>query len=393
VTDVIIIGAGPVGLLTAYRLRKLGLSCLIVDKRRDLSSASRASTFQPAVLDRLEGLGLLDPLLSNGYQVKVLRDLDLSSLNFRDFALSAIAGETRNPYRLHLEQYWFSRLMVESLQKSSTDVTDSVLWGHELVQILDNPKADDDRPIQIMLNRLDSSNPLIVEAKWLIAADGAKSTVRSLLQVPFEGMDINSPVVRMIFQQLPLAVSSLLEGLTYARHPHGNLSALRMYRAWRFILRPKCDEVDDALTDECWGKKKLAHLFERVQVSAVWDTLAVQTDLYSVAQRFVQKRLHGRCLFIGDAAHITNTRGGFNMNFGLLEGLELAESIGLSIQSFYSLGLDSIINWAERWENLTQSMLIPRTARLLDGGGSPFLASNQAMIVKELREASLLDIA
>ena len=149
-TDVIIIGAGPVGLLTAYRLRKLGFSCLIVDKRRYLSSASRASTFQPAVLDRLEGLGLLDPLLSNGYQVKVLRDLDLSSLNFRDFALSAIAGETRNPYRLHLEQYWFSRLMVESLQKSSTDVTDSVLWGHELVQILDNPKADDDRPIQIM---------------------------------------------------------------------------------------------------------------------------------------------------------------------------------------------------------------------------------------------------
>jgi 2-polyprenyl-6-methoxyphenol hydroxylase-like FAD-dependent oxidoreductase len=40
-----------------------------------------------------------------------------------------------------------------------------------------------------------------VEAKWLIAADGAKSTARGLLQVPFEGMDISSPVVQMIFQQ------------------------------------------------------------------------------------------------------------------------------------------------------------------------------------------------
>lgn len=166
-----------------------------------------------------------------------------------------------------------------------------------------------------------------------------------------------------------------------------------MCRAWRIILRPKSDEIDDAITDECWGKKKLAHLFERVQVSDAWDTLAVQTDLYKVAQRFVQKRQHGRCLFVGDAAHITNTRGGFNMNFGLLEGLELAESIGLSIQNFYSLGLDSIINWAGRWENLTQSVLIPRTARLLDGGGSPFLAINQAIIINELREASLLDIS
>ena len=389
--DVIIIGAGPVGLLTAYRLRNLGLSCLIIDKRRELSSAARASTFQPAVLDRLEGLGLLDPLLSNGYQVRVLRDLDLSSLHYRDLALSAISGETRNPYRLHLEQYYFSRLLAESLPKLSAGESDSVLWGHELIQVLDNPHVTDDRPIRIVLNRLDSSNPLVVEAKWLIAADGAKSTARGLLQVPFEGMDISSPVVRMIFQQLPSAVSSLLEGLTYARHPHGNLSALRMHQAWRIILRPKNDEVDDALRGECWARKKLAHLFESVQPPEVWDTLSVQMDLYKVAQRFVQKRQHGRCLFIGDAAHVTNTRGGFNMNFGLLEGLELAESIGLSIQNFDLLGLDAVMHWAMRWENLTQSVLIPRTARLLDGS-SPFLARNQAMTLEGLREASLLDI-
>jgi 2-polyprenyl-6-methoxyphenol hydroxylase-like FAD-dependent oxidoreductase len=242
-----------------------------------------------------------------------------------------------------------------------------------------------------MLNRLDSINPLIVEAKWLIAADGAKSTARHLLQVPFEGMDISTPVVRMIFQHLPLAVSSLLEGLTYARHPHGNLSALRMHHAWRIILRPKSNEVDGALTDESWGKKKLAHLFESVQPPDVWDTLSVQMDLYKVAQRFVQKRQHGRCLFIGDAAHITNTRGGFNMNFGLLEGLELAESISLSIQNCCPLAFDAVSNWAERWENLTQSVLIPRTARLLDGS-SPFLARDQAMTLEGLREASLLDV-
>jgi hypothetical protein len=79
------------------------------------------------------------------------------------------------------------------------------------------------------------------------------------------------------------------------------------------------------------------------------------------------------------------------MNFGLLEGLELAESIGLSIQNFDLLGLDAVMHWAMRWENLTQSVLIPRTARLLDGS-SPFLARNQAMTLEGLREASLLDI-
>ena len=390
-TDVIIIGAGPVGLLTAYRLRNLGLSCLIVDKRRGLSSAARASTFQPAVLDRLEGLGLLAPLLNNGNQVKILRDLNLSSLDYRDLDLSTISEETRNAYRLHLEQYYFSRLMVESLTRLSTGST-PILWGHELIQVLDNPHANDDRPVRVMLNRLDSINPLIVEAKWLIAADGAKSTARHLLQVPFEGMDISTPVVRMIFQHLPLAVSSLLEGLTYARHPHGNLSALRMHHAWRIILRPKSDEVDASLADKSWGKKKLAHLFSSVQSPLVWHTLPVQIDFYRGAQRFVQKRQHGHCLFIGDAAHITNTRGGFNMNFGLLEGLDLAESISKLIHRLHTSDLDALSNWVTRWENLTQSVLIPRTTRLLDGG-STFLAHNQAMTLKGLREASLLDIA
>ena len=390
-TDVIVIGAGPVGLLTAYRLKNLGLSCLIVDKRRGLSPAARASTFQPAVLDRLEGLNLLAPLLNNGNQVKIIRDLDLCSLEYQDLNLSMISEETRNPYRLHLEQYYFSRLMVERLTKSSTGST-PILWGHELIQVLDNPHPNDSRPIRVVLNSLDSINPLIMEAKWLIAADGAKSTVRHLLQVPFEGADISAPVVRMIFQHLPLAVSSILKGLTYARHPHGNLSALRMRKAWRIILRPKSDEVDASLTDENWGNKKIAHLFAGVLAPPVWDRLPVQIDFYKVAQRFVQERQHGRCLFIGDAAHITNTRGGFNMNFGLLEGLELAESIGLSVQKLYPSDLDAVSNWATRWDHLTQSVLFPRTTRLLDGN-SPFLPRNQTMTVKGLREASLLDIA
>jgi 2-polyprenyl-6-methoxyphenol hydroxylase-like FAD-dependent oxidoreductase len=330
-------------------------------------------------------------LLNNGNQVKILRDLDLCSLDYRDLDLSTISEETRNPYRLHLEQYYFSRLMVERLTKSSTGST-PILWGHELIQVLDNPHPNDSRPIRVVLNSLDSINPLIMEAKWLIAADGAKSTVRHLLQVPFEGADISAPVVRMIFQHLPLAVSSILKGLTYARHPHGNLSALRMRKAWRIILRPKSDEVDASLTDENWGNKKIAHLFAGVLAPPVWDRLPVQIDFYKVAQRFVQERQHGRCLFIGDAAHITNTRGGFNMNFGLLEGLELAESIGLSVQKLYPSDLDAVSNWATRWDHLTQSVLFPRTTRLLDGN-SPFLPRNQAMTVKGLREASLLDIA
>jgi hypothetical protein len=199
-----------------------------------------------------------------------------------------------------------------------------------------------------------------------------------------------TPVVRIIFKQLPPVVTSCLEGLTYARHPSGNMSALRMHDSWRIILRPKHEDMTDALTDERWSVQKLADLFAQVVEPSIWNELPMQQDCYTVAQRYVKERKHGRCLLIGDAAHVTNTRGGLNMNFGLLEGLELAECIVLSTNP-QTLPPNTIGSWACRWEALTQSILIPRTARLLDSNTS-FLEHDETRSLNALKGACLLDI-
>lgn len=331
-------------------------------------------------------------MLEKGHQVRTLREINLASLVYKDLTLSSLSSETKNPYRLHLDQYVFCQLILKNLKNISPGIPGSVLWGHELVEICDNPDTQDEKPIQIKLNRPDlSPDQLILQAKWLIAADGSKSTVRSLLNVPFEGEDIMTPVVRMIFKQLPQVVTSCLEGLTYARHPSGNMSALRMPDGWRIILRPKREEMTAALTNERWGVQKLAELFAEILEPSIWNELPIQKDYYNVAQRYVKERKHRRCLLIGDAAHVTNTRGGLNMNFGLLEGLELAESIGLSTNPFQTLYPDTMDSWACRWAALTQSILIPRTARLLHTN-TPFLAHDETWSLNALKGACLLDI-
>jgi 2-polyprenyl-6-methoxyphenol hydroxylase-like FAD-dependent oxidoreductase len=98
---------------------------------------------------------------------------------------------------------------------------------------------------------------------------------------------------------------------------------------------------------------------------------------------------------IGDAAHITNTRGGLNMNFGLLEGLDLAETLACSSHRDGPDQPSAVEAWAALWQERTHSVLMARTAQLLNGS-SP-LAPDQGELrpgcaSKLLHQACLLDL-
>ncbi len=390
----LVVGAGPVGLLTAYRLRCLGLSCLVLEKRLELSRASRASTFQPACLDRLSSLGLLPALLHHGHRVEMLRHLELPSGQRRDHTFAGLKSHTQHPFRLHLEQHWLCELLLERLNQLQPAGQPAVLWGQELMALGNNPAPNRREPIEVWVMGK-APQPQKLTARWLVAADGAHSTVRQLLQLPFEGHDLPAPVLRLMLARLPEAVDGQLAGLTYIRHPLGTLSALRMRADWRLILRPTAAEVEPALADEQWARQRLIQIFSSYCESSAWQTLPIARDHYRVGQRCVSVRQKGRCLLIGDAAHITNTRGGLNMNFGLLEGLDLAETLASSSHGDGTDQPSAVEAWATLWQERTHSVLMARTSQLLNGsnplaGGQGELRPDCAS--KLLRQACLLDL-
>ncbi len=390
----LVVGAGPVGLLTAYRLRSLGLSCLVLEKRLELSRASKASTFQPGCLDRLASLGLLADLLQHGHRVEMLRHLELPSGRRRDHAFASLKGYTRHAFRLHLEQHWLCELLLERLHQLQPAGQPAVLWGQPLVALDCNPAPNQRQPITVWVGG-NAPQQQKLSARWLVAADGARSTVRQLLRLPFDGHDLPAPVLRLMLDRLPEAVEEQLAGLTYIRHPLGALSALRMRGHWRLILRPTALEIEPALADEQWARQRLAQVFSSVSDSGAWERLPMVRDHYQVSQRCVSVRQRGRCLLIGDAAHITNTRGGLNMNFGLLEGLELAETLASSSHQDGSDQRLAVRAWAHLWQQRTHSVLMARTARLLDGR-SPWEPDHGDLLAdnatKMLHQASLLDL-
>jgi len=115
-----------------------------------------------------------------------------------------------------------------------------------------------------------------------------------------------------------------------------------------------------------------------------WQTVSGVRDSYRVSQRVAGTRVCHRAILIGDAAHITNTRGGFNLNFGIMEAYSLASSFSKGMY------LDDLWNWSHRWSSLTASVLIPRAASLLFGK-TPFQSLGASDQKEILMRASLLD--
>lgn len=395
----LVVGGGPVGLLTAFRLRQRGVACTVVEQHPWTFNRSRASTFQPAVLDRLAMLGLAEPLLTAGRRVDRIRSWDLASGRHHDLDFRTIAGETHHPFRLHLEQSELRRLLLHELSKPGTAPVRLV--ERHRVEALELNDAREG--VQVRLRPLTGSAAnLALNGRWLVVADGARSTLRQELGLGFDGVDLPEPVLRLTLPALPEEITRHLAGVTYVRRGGRSLSVLQMPDGWRLILRASVQERSRALSDPHWALEVLGELFASHLEPRWWLTAPLHWDHYNVAQRCVSERRIGAALMVGDAAHVTNTRGGLNMNFGLLEGLALADALAPAPGS--ETAELRVREWARLWQSRTHDVLLARTSRLLKGGtpldgDSPETRSSAqdtapaAEVCRiRLREASLLDL-
>jgi 2-polyprenyl-6-methoxyphenol hydroxylase-like FAD-dependent oxidoreductase len=117
-------------------------------------------------------------------------------------------------------------------------------------------------------------------------------------------------------------------------------------------------------------------------------------DVYGVAKRVADRYRVGRIALIGDAAHITNTRGGMNMNCGLHDAFGVARGIIDALQRGWPRAMEYAID--ERRRVATQ-MLIPRTDRNIVGGDAwlahvKAMAADPAKAREHLRAAAMLDM-
>src|SRR6476620_7993363 len=172
--DVLVVGAGPVGLTMAGELARSGVRCQIIDKLTTPATTSRALGIFPRTLETFQIMGMVEPVLKVGHQLNGVaiynRSGQIGHIGFSNLA-------SRYRFAISLPQNETERLLIEHLAGFEIFVD----RGKELVAL-----SQTDHGVKAVVRGVAGLEEKI-ETGWVIGCDGAQSEVRHLLDMPFEG--------------------------------------------------------------------------------------------------------------------------------------------------------------------------------------------------------------
>lgn len=371
--DVLIAGAGPVGLALALALHRRGIGVRVLEKREGLSAASRASTFHPPTLEALDELGVFAGLREGGVRIdRILwRRVDSGAAVTLD--LGILAGETRFPFRWHREQQDLTPALLAALPAGT------VRFGAGVAGLAQDGEG-------VTLRCEDGSSH---RARFAVGCDGASGAVRGLAGIGAETSDYAHRVLRLL---TPIDLRDhipRLDGLGYLYDADGSCSLLRMPRVWRLIFRipPSMSDADAMAEDH--ARARIARF-----LPGLADLPVSGRDVYGVRKAMALSYRAGRVLLAGDAAHLTNTRGGMNMNAGIHDAMTLAATLARVLDGSDEALLES---WAAARLATVRGALLPRTEARVAADPAGEVARMAALTPDQARawarEASMLDIA
>ena len=306
IPPVLIVGAGPTGLAAAMSLARARVPVRIIDRLTTSAPYSRAIGIQARTLEMLEQHRAVEPFLVLGHRAhaaalhaggRVIARLDFDPL------------QTRYPYLLFLDQSITEQLLAEHLAGLGVTVERGVT-----LTACDAGGTSLDVTIRGADGREQSFAP-----SYLIAADGAHSTVRHLLGLGFAGQAFEQTFLLADFSAIPDWPEDEIHLFTT---PDG-IAGLFPMGGGRYRLvadRPPGDASPDAPPPSLAQCEAIVRA--RVGASIAPSDLA-WSSYFRLHSRMVARLRHGRVFFAGDAAHVHSPAGAQGMNTGMQEAFNL----------------------------------------------------------------------
>ena len=290
--DVIIVGNGPAGMVTALELARHGVPSLILTSECQFTQGSRAIVFTRRSLEILQQVGVADRLMEHGLPWRFGNSFFRGQ---RVFRMEAPKSEDDRYWpMLNIQQQYLEEFLHEACLATGKI---EIRWGNQVIDVHTHTEG-------VHLTVDTPAGSYQIDANWLVAADGGRSAIRSRLGLEMEGTSYEGQfVIADIRVDLPLPTERLAffdpdwnRGNTVLMHkePHG---------IWRVDYQlPKGESPEEALQPQRLKERIDAQLSMIGHAGIPWDL--DWSSVYSARTLTLPSYQHERVLFVGDAAHL-----------------------------------------------------------------------------------------
>jgi 3-(3-hydroxy-phenyl)propionate hydroxylase/6-hydroxy-3-succinoylpyridine 3-monooxygenase len=304
--DVIVVGGGPTGFITALGLAQAGAKVCVIEAEPDIPDSPRAAVYHWSMLDGLERLGIREEAERIGFPKNdYLWTVRKTGEEIR-YDLSVLEGHTAFPYNIHLGQHQLAEIARARLAALPNA---EVRFDTTFVTL-----AQDEHGVRVAVEGPEGHEYL--EAKYVVGADGAGSLARKTVGLGFDGFTWPERFVATNvyhdFESGGYALSNLVIDDEWG----AVIVKLNREGLWR------CTFMEDASLPERSFLERIPAAYRHLLVGEGGYTLD-RAAPYKMHQRCAETFRKGRVLLAGDAAHVTNPTGGYGLTTGLFDAYAL----------------------------------------------------------------------
>ena len=304
--DVIVVGGGPTGFVTALGLAQAGVDVCLIEAEAGINDSPRSCVYHWSMLDGLERLGIREEAERIGYTKDDYLWLVKRTGESLPYDLKVLSSVTPFPYNIQLGQDRLAQICQRRLEVLPNA---EVHWRTAFRGLTEDADG-------VTVEAATPDGEIALRARWVIGADGAGSAVRKALGLAFDGMTwperFVATNVRHDFESGGYWQSTMVVddewGAVIVKITRDGL--------WR------CTFMEDAALPEESYLERIPGAYRHLLPGKGGHEL-VQASPYKMHQRCAESFRKGRVLLAGDAAHVTNPTGGFGLTTGLFDAFAL----------------------------------------------------------------------
>jgi 3-(3-hydroxy-phenyl)propionate hydroxylase len=304
---VAVVGAGPIGMITALGLVRYGVPVVVFEEDDSLSLDTKAGTVLTRTLEVLHRYAALTEVLQASLCIDEIGDIDRAT---NEPTLSVRTGDliedTRFPFVINIPQHELEPVLRTSLEKKAPG---ALHMSHRLVDF-----AQYENHVELHLDTPDGKR--VARARYLLACDGGRSEVREKLGITVTGKTLEDRYM-LVDLKVDLDVENPRDYpyLAYFGDPEEWMILVRQPHCWRFIYPLARGRPEPSAAE--LGEKA------RHFIGEVSELEVIGSNIYTVHHRVAERWHVGRVILMGDAAHLITPMWALGLNTGVLDASNL----------------------------------------------------------------------